>query len=201
MPTERPGVARDGVEPLEHVRDVVGRDARTVVGDDDRDAVRRRDARSTTSIVGGGVLQRVLHEVRDDLGRAVRDRARPASDAPGSTCELEAEVAGLRRERFGRVAHDLGQVARSRIQGELAAVEPRQVEEVAHEPFEAARFGADHRRGALARVGVGVVEGAVGERLRVAADRRERRAQVVRDREQERALAARATARAARPSR
>ena len=55
--------------------------------------------------------------------------------------------------------------------------------------------------GALAVVGIGVVERAVGERLGVAADRRERRAQVVRDREQERALAAARLPRAARPSR
>ena len=62
--------------------------------------------------------------------------------------------------------------------------------QVAHEALEPAAFRTDDRRRALALVGIGVVEGAVGQRLGVAADRRERSAQVVGDREQERALAA-----------
>ena len=110
--------------------------------------------------------------MRAGPARGGRDRARgPAARRPRPRCG-----------RSRSTSHGRG------IERELAAVEPRQVEEIADEAFEPARFGADHVRGPLARVGVGVVERAVGERFGVAADRRERRPEVVRDREQERAL-------------
>ena len=71
-------------------------------------------------------------------------------------------------------------------QRELVGVEAGEVEEVGDEPLEPARLRRDHLGGADARVRA--LDRAVGDRLGVAADRRERRAQVVRHAQQERAL-------------
>ena len=72
------------------------------------------------------------------------------------------------------------------MQRELVRVEPGEVEQVGDEAFEPAGLRRDHVGGADA--GVLALDGAVGDRLGVAADRRQRRAQVVRHAEQERAL-------------
>ena len=65
---------------------------------------------------------------------------------------------------------------------ERAAAEAREVEEVADQPLEPVCLPLDHLAGALRR------DDAVGEPLGMAADRRQRRLQLVADREQERAL-------------
>ena len=62
-------------------------------------------------------------------------------------------------------------------------VEAREVEEVGDEPFESARLGHDDL--GRAQLGFRVVDGAVEDRLRVATNRRERRAEVVRHAQQE----------------
>ena len=111
--------------------------------------------------------------------------------APGSTRSSSAKVERLGGEGFGGVAHDffLRRTARGFDAVRPAAVEAREIQEIANEALEPARFATDHRRRALARIGIRVVECAVGQCLGIAPDRRERRAQVVRDREEERALA------------
>ena len=68
------------------------------------------------------------------------------------------------------------------VDDELAPVHPRQVEQVADEPLEPPCLLADRRRSLVAG------EHAVLEPLGVAADRRQRRLQLVADREQEVAL-------------
>ena len=65
------------------------------------------------------------------------------------------------------------------MDAEVGAVHPREVEQVADEPLEPPRLGGDGRR-RLPRV-----DRAVLDRLRVAADRGQRRLQLVADREQE----------------
>ena len=91
-------------------------------------------------------------------------------------------------ERLDRVAHHRVGVDRRGVQRELVGVEAGEVEQVGDEAFEPAGLRRDHVGGADARVHA--LDGAVGDGLGVAADRRERRAQVVRHAEQERALVA-----------
>ena len=134
---------------------------------------------------GRRVLQRVLHEVRDDLREPIgvrvgRERRR--------ALDLQRDVQLHRRgpERVDRGAHGVGRVDRARRERELAGVEPGEVQQVGDEALEPAGLGRDHVRGAgLLVVGA---DGAVDHRLGPAADRRERRAEVVGDAEHERAL-------------
>ena len=79
-------------------------------------------------------------------------------------------------------ACDRRQVDRLVAHRELAAVHAGEVEEVADESLEPAALDADHPRRLVG------AERAVGESLGVAADRRQRRLQLVADREQEVAL-------------
>ena len=73
------------------------------------------------------------------------------------------------------------------VHGEPVGVELRQVEHVADEPLEPDRLaGDDVERGALE---LRIVEQPVADRVDVALDRRQRRAQLVRDRHQELPLA------------
>ena len=124
----------------------------------------------------------VLDEVRERLEHAIRiadrDRRR-APPGPGARRRTSA-----RRLRDARTAahRELGEIERLGADRERAAAQPREVEQVADEPLEAPRLPLDHeprRRG---------LEHAVLERLRVAADRGQRRLQLVADREQEGAL-------------
>ncbi len=102
----------DGVEALEHERELVGRNARAVVGDDHRDIA--RSVRCDVHLDAGfRVLQRVLDQIRDDLREPLRieiDRQRLA----GHDREADTELVGLWRERLRRVPHYFGRVARPR---------------------------------------------------------------------------------------
>ena len=93
--------------------------------------MQRRDTPLPTS----AYFERVLHEVGDDLpepvGIDVGGRGIAAAHA-----EVEPSSCGLRRERHRRVAHDVAASHGRGRQGELVAVEPREVEQVADEPFE-----------------------------------------------------------------
>ena len=80
------------------------------------------------------------------------------------------------------LARDLGEIDGLVAHLELAAVHAREIEEIADEPFEATRLDRD-RPGSLVRL-----EGAVGQALRVAADRGQRRLELMAHREQEVAL-------------
>ena len=105
----------DGVEPLEHRRSTSSaRDAGTVVGHDDARrssvALRRRDT-STVAVAYFNAFSTRLATIwpsrsGSSVGRERRRRLRRAASMP--------ELARLRRERLGRVAHDLGRVARPR---------------------------------------------------------------------------------------
>ena len=107
-----------------------------------------------------------------------------------SPCEGDADAA-----RLGAVAArppgatTRGEVDLARVTENDALVEPREVEEVADEPLEPLRLLHDDAGGL--RHGHHAVE----ERLAVAADRGERRLQLVADREQEGRSASRARSR------
>ena len=102
VPTERPGVERDGVEAVEHVREVVGgmpgpSSATTIAT-----CVGVAGARSTPRSRWWRTSGRSRRGSRRS-GPAVRGRARPGRRGRACDVELDAELAGLRRERFGRV--------------------------------------------------------------------------------------------------
>ena len=124
---------------------------------------------------------RVLDQVREHLQHAVgvgRRRRAPFTSAPSETPTRRASASC-------RATASAASAARSTARGVTAndaLVQPRQVEQVAHEPLEPLRLG-DHDGADLLRR-----DHAVEQRLAVAADRRERRLQLVADREQERAL-------------
>ena len=148
----RPGRLAHGVEPLEHA----GRSGRP----GSRGRRRRRRPRpgrrsgvaAYTSTLRGGVLQRVLDEVGDDLREPFgvevdRERARrstmfsamPSSRACGANASAASRTTSV-------ASHG------PRVQRELVGVEAGEVEQIADEPFEAAALGADDRRGPLAFV-------------------------------------------------
>ncbi len=97
--------------------------------------------------------------------------------------QLDREPIGEWGVAFDRVARRASEVDRLVADAEVALLETRQVEQVAHQPLEALALERDHR-GALVDA-----DRAVAQRLRVAADRGQRRLQLVADGEQERALA------------
>ena len=136
----------------------------------------------------GRELQRVLHQVGDDLRQALRVERWPAREHPARPRARRRCRPPPARTPRPRPAPPHAHVDRRGVQRELVRVEPREIEEVGDEPLEPARLRRDHVGGPDARVHS--LDGAVGDRLRVAADRRQRRAQVVRHAEQERALVA-----------
>ena len=91
VPTLRPGTVPRDVEPLEHLGEVGRVDAGTVVAHPQVE-VAGAVGRELDDDVRRRVLQRVLHEVRDDLGEPIRvgvgrergRRPRPASAMPSS---------------------------------------------------------------------------------------------------------------------
>ena len=119
--------------------------------------------------------------------RGAARRRSPATGSPGSTARAprRCSAAAGRNASTASLHHRVG-VDRRGVQRELVRVEAGEVEEVGDQSFEPTRLRRDHVGGADARVHA--LDGAVGDRLRVAADRRERRAEVVRHAEQERAL-------------
>ena len=131
---------------------------------------------------------------------AARDRRRPGTASP-----RRRRAASTPRSRadgwnaVDRLVDHRAGVDRRGVERELVGVEAGEVEEVGDEALEPARLGRDHlaRRGCCSSR---PLDGAVGDRLRVPADRRERRAQVVRHAQEERALVP-ARSRARRPSR
>ena len=71
----------------------------------------------------------------------------------GRRLKLDAEISCLWNERGGCVADDLRRVTRTRSHRELMGVEAREIEQVAHQAFEASTLGPDDRGRALAFVG------------------------------------------------
>ena len=125
---------------------------------------------------GLAVAQAVRHEVGQDprdRGGVGLDEARVLGypdvhrDAPSGELRLEAE---------DRATHGLGQIERTTLQIEVARVEAGRVEEVVGELGELVGLRADDREVAL-----GLVAEPALQRVDVPGDRRDRRAQVVRD--------------------
>ena len=116
----------------------------------------------------------VLQQVVDDLAQA----ARVARDDSGSVEVGVEDALGVDRAgRVDRVGDDRSEVDRLALE-RPALVEPSEQQEVVDEHAHAFRLGFDarHRPGEV--VGPGV--GPAAEQLRVAADRRDRRPQLVR---------------------
>ena len=166
------------VQPLEHVVALVGRDARPVVVDAHQPAAVVAGDRHVDAAAGelGRVRQQVAEHLLDPLGVGER-RRRGAGRAHG-----EGEPGGLGggEERPHGVVDGHREIMGHRVQRERPTVEAGQREEVGDEPIEPFGLGRDDRRGG-GRIGCR----AVADGLGVAADGRQRRAQVVADREQE----------------
>ena len=133
-----------------------------------------------------GVQRNAFEEVRDDLQHAVavglQDRLR--SDL---AAVLDRASPRFLAERRVRALAERLHVDLFLEQREAVRVELRQIEDVADEPREAFRLGCDHVERLVAQLRV--LDHTLAERLDVAANRGQRRAQLVRHRHQEVALA------------
>ena len=130
-------------------------------------------------------VQRVRDEVRDDLQDAV---AVAEHDRRARGEHLQLDLAGARLLALGadRSLADVEEVDLLDVERELARLEAREVEQVADQALQAPGLGEhDLERGVLLLL---ALDHAVGDRLHVALDRRQRRAQLVRDAHQEVAL-------------
>ena len=147
-------------------------------------AVRLRDLDGDLT-VGGRRMQGVRDEVGDDLQDPVAvaddDRLRLGIDM-----QLEVPAAGLLALGAGRALADVEQVDLLDVERELARLETREVEQVADQALQAAGLGEhDVERRLLLLL---ALDDTVRDRLHVALDGGERRAQLVRDAHQEVAL-------------
>ena len=107
------GRGTNRIEPGEHVGQIVRRNARAVVGDDDGQLGAAQIGRDLDDRCG--VLQRVLDQVGDDLTQTVGiDVGR--NGGARQYAQLQRQLAGLRRERRRGVAYDLGRVTRTRAE-------------------------------------------------------------------------------------
>ena len=183
-----PGHRARRVEPFEHVRQIGRRDAGAVVVDVELDRVAVRH-RTPTVDAAGRELQRVLHEVGDDLRQPLRvgDHRDAARRRPIASVDADLGCRGL--ERLDRVADDAARVDRSRDASENWCASSRARSRRSATSRSSRRDSGEMTSAARIRASI-ALDRAVGDRLRVAADRRQRRAQVVRDAEQEGALVA-----------
>ncbi len=119
-----------------------------------------------------GVLESVVDEVGDDLRQAIG----VGSDTCGRRGDVEQhpDISGFGTEALAARFDQLIEVDVSGGQGELPGIEASQIEQVPDEPIEAPGLREDDRPGSG-----GVARGAIGERLGIALDAGERRAQVV----------------------
>ena len=123
-----------------------------------------------------GVLEQVGGDLGQPVGVAV-DRDRAVGDVHRHD---DARVGQLGAHGLGGGGGDVAQIHRPPGEREGPGPQPRQVQQVVHEPVEPASLGLDRpARGRRVR------RGAVGQCLRPAADRGQRRAQVVGHRQQE----------------
>ena len=177
-------VVRD--ERVEDPLALVRRHARAGVDDVDADGpVRRRELELDPAAVGRPA-KRVGEEVGDDLQHAI-----PVGDDDGRlTVPVDPVVdlapARLLGERAVRMVEDAAEVDLLVPDREPVRLELREVEDVPHETLEPVRLcGHDlERRLDLLRL----ADDALAHRLDMAANRRERRPQLVRDGHEERAL-------------
>ena len=157
--------------------DVVRREPTAGVGDRD-DAGRGGDRHRPR---GRRAAHGVLDQVRDDLQDAIVVGGR---QAVGGQLEVEGEagVAGRRVVAAGDLLGYGREIDRLAAHRECALAQAGRLEQVADEPLEPRRLGADHGSGLSGRQRI------VVERLCVAADRGQRRLELVADRQQERLL-------------
>ena len=161
-------------EALERVWELLGGDPGAGVGDDELAGVGSHGDRPA----GGRGAERVLDQVREHLEGAVG-----VGDRGGASVRLaderDADSGRLWAVTADGLRDEAGEIDRAGMDGEGPLVQAGEVEQVADEPLEPPRLGDDD--------GGSLLDGhdAVEDRLAVAADRGERRLQLVADREQE----------------
>src|SRR5699024_10842964 len=171
------GVAA-ALEPLEHPRAVLTRDAGTLVVhvDAHAGAVPGAGGGDVDPPAGGGVACRVLQEVVDDLVEPRRIRGHPQVrrvhvDDPAHVAAPGGEGCGV---------HDLveerGELHRLDVQIDDPGVQPREVQEVVDQLREPLRLGEGYLERRRVRLG-----DAVHEVLQLGAQARDRGAQLVGD--------------------
>ena len=177
-----PRVARgvDAVEAVEHVRQVLGRDARPAVLDDQHDlgAGRRRPQRDAAA------ARRVAHGVGDQVLQHLLEPPLVAKHGFGARADVPFERDAALVERAlvpgERALEQAGERDRLALERSTAAVETGEVEEVADDGLEAQRLLGDDAE--IAGAGRVVLHGRRQRQgLEVAAHRGERRHQLVRD--------------------
>ena len=170
-------------EPLEQIRKEVGRDAGAGVADRDVDDPRVLPEPHGDPAPLRRELHRVGEQVPEHLLQPILHHPGP-SPAPGSTSAHERQPFRLngRPDHIDRGFQDRHQIARLELQPGLARDDRRDVEHVAHEPNERAGISIDQ----LERAGAAVFgDLAFSKHLRVAHQRVQGRAQLMRQRRQE----------------
>src|SRR5438128_7709990 len=152
-----------------------------VVDRDRHGAILGRELELDTASIGRPA-KRVRQQVGDDLEHAVAvrdDRRRGVEPSP----VVDSTPARLLTERGVRVVAELFHVDLLAEQREAVRLELREIEDVAYEPIEPRGLACDHvqRRGAHGWI----LRDALAQRVDVSANRRQRRAQLVRHGHQE----------------
>ena len=130
--------------------------------------------------LAAGGARRSAFSTRFDTTWRTRSASASAGAGPSDgDGERDPERVGLRLVAPHRVVGHLREVDLRVVHAEVGAVHPREVEQVADEPFEPRRLERDRLRRVLHR------DRAVAQSLGVAADRRQRRLQLVADGEEE----------------
>ena len=159
--------------------ELVERDAATVVGDGEEDVVAAALGGDLDGAAGRRELHRVADEVRQRLDDAVARRPRTV---PASVSTASVDVRGDRRRHITSVALAMSCAAsRGRSRRFTLGIEALEVEDVVDQPDEASVFC---RRSAIircARPGNSSPTAPLGEQAERAADRGQRRAQLVAD--------------------
>ena len=130
----------------------------------------------------GRGAQRVLDEPVEQLPHPPRVAA--CRQRPVESCSPEGDAERLRPglPSGDGAAREVAEVDRADPEGEVVGLEPRELEQVGGEALEAGRLGDEHAADLRRPLGR---DEPVGERLAVPAERRQRRAELVRDGQQE----------------
>jgi len=173
--TARLGAAR---ERLEHVLDLVGRDARAGVLDlEHRHLARMADAKLHPP--GLRELDRVAQHVDQDLAQPLLVGAHDLGQRLGEhAAELDALGRGLQLEHAHDLLHAVAKAHRPGLEAQLAGLDAGDVERALDQRQQVVAAAPDHRDGLAP---VGRHRGVFLEQLRVAEDAVQGRAQLVAD--------------------
>ena len=142
---------RDALKLLEQLRDVLGRDAESAVLDVDLDLVADRTGRDADGRPIGGVLDRVVDEVDEDLFEL---RAIDADEREvGRDVDEDAARPPLGMELAHEVAHHVVDGDLGPLDAHALRVDARHLEEVVDQPCQPFRLFVDRGQELAPRLG------------------------------------------------